>query len=236
VLSVLIPCLDEAEGLPRLEAELFDALAGVPAEILAIDDGSTDATGKLLREMAERRPGMRVFAHGANRGIGACLKTALDAARGDWLVLLDADLTFHPRHIPALQAVQEETGADCVCGSPFLGDMTAVPLGRRIPSLAVNLAYRLFFDAGLSAYTPMFRLYRASALRAVDFQSEGFQVSAEIAVRMLKAGFKVVDAPVQLTARRSGESKLQGARELKSHIKLIFQLLRTPSAAAGWNV
>lgn len=229
MLSVLVPCFDEAEGLPRLEEELFPALEGLggPWEVLAVDDGSSDETGRLLREMAARHPGMKALSHESNKGIGASLRTGLAAARGDWLVPLDADLTFHPRHLGALLAAQRETLADCVCGSPFLAGSSEVPLRRRLPSLAVNLAYRVLFGSSLTAYTPMFRLYRVSALRAIGFESDGFEVSAETLVRMLKAGFKAVDAPVPLARRLSGASKLRELRELKAHLRLIARLLGT---------
>ncbi|HAH05477.1 MAG TPA: hypothetical protein DCM05_02965 [Elusimicrobia bacterium] len=226
MLSVLVPCFDEAEGLPRLEAELFPALSQLanPFEVLAVDDGSADATRRLLREMASRHPGMKVLSHARNAGIGASLKTGLAAAQGEWLVPLDADLTFHPRHIGEMLAAQRESLADCVCGSPFLA-ASAVPLRRRAPSLAVNLAYRALFGFSLTAYTPMFRLYRVSALRAIAFESDGFEVSAEILVRMIKAGFKAVDVPVPLGRRLSGASKLRELRELKAHLRLIARLL-----------
>lgn len=239
MLTVLLPCFNETQCLPRLEEELFAALEGLPTgregssgvsrgpgvEVLAIDDGSTDGTGELLREMASRRPSLRVMSHQGNRGIGASLKTGLEAGRGDWLVPLDADLTFHPRHIASLLAAQALSGADCVCGSPFLGGMADVPWPRRFPSLAMNALYRALFDAKLTSYTPMFRLYRTSALKAISIRSDGFEVSAEILVRLIKAGFRAVDVPVPLTSRKAGESKLRRTRELLAHLRLIAGLL-----------
>jgi len=227
VLSVLIPCFNEAEGLPLLEADLFGSLAalGCAYEVLAVDDGSTDSTETLLREMAARHPELRLLSHEANRGIGAAIKTALREAQGDWLIPMDADLSFHPRHIRALLEAQRGSEADCVGGSPHGAGFCGVPWARRIPSLAVNAAYRALFGAGLASYTPMFRLYRTSALRSIGFRSDGFEVSAEIAVLMLRAGHRVVEVPVPLTTRSAGHSKLSGPRELCRHIRLIARLL-----------
>ena len=211
MLSALVPCLDEAEGLPRLESELFSSLdaLGMPYEALFVDDGSTDGTGDALKALAARRPNARVLTHPHNRGIGASLKTGLAAAKGTDLVFLDADLTFHPSLIKGLYEAREKSGADCVSGSPMLGGMPDVPLGRRLPSLMLNAFYRGLFDGRLTSYTPMFRLYRVRDLRALSIESTGFEVSVEVLVKLLRAGKRAVEVPVPLTARTAGASKLQ---------------------------
>ncbi|MEK7657224.1 MAG: glycosyltransferase family 2 protein [Elusimicrobiota bacterium] len=225
MLTILLPCFNESLCLPRLEEELFAALDKIGEhEVLAVDDGSIDGTGELLQGMASRRPSLRVLIHSRNGGIGACIKTGLTEAHGEWLIPLDADLTFHPRHIASLLAAQRESGADCVCGSPFLGGMADVPWPRRLPSLAMNALYRALFDAGLTSYTPMFRLYRVSALKSIPIRSDGFEVSAEILVLLRKAGFKAVDVPVPLTSRQAGESKLNRWREFQAHVRLVLSL------------
>lgn len=227
MLTALVPCLDEAAALGRLEAELFAALEALktPYEALFVDDGSTDGTGAALDALAARRPAARVLRHPRNLGIGASLKTGLAAAQGDWLVFLDADLTFHPSLIARLLEARERTGADCVSGSPVLGGMAAVPWGRRLPSLALNAFYRGLFDPRLTSYTPMFRLYRTADLRALDLRSAGFEVSVEALVRLLRAGKKVVEVPAPLSVRAAGASKLRRWRELRAHAALALRLL-----------
>lgn len=227
MLSVLIPCLNEAEGMGRLETELFEALEklGVDFEVILVDDGSTDSTWSDLTAMAERRPSLRLARHEGNRGIGASLKTGIEVARGDWLVFLDADLSFHPDHIAALLAKQRETDADCVSGSPMLGGMPGVPFIRRLPSLLMNAFYRGFLNLGLTSFTPMFRLYRTTDLREIRITSDGFQVSVEVLARLLKKGIKIAEVPVPLTVRKTGASKLRRGRELYAHAALAWRLL-----------
>ncbi|MBI3299763.1 MAG: glycosyltransferase family 2 protein [Elusimicrobia bacterium] len=227
MLSALVPCLDEAESLPALEAALFPALdaLSLPYETLFIDDGSKDGTAAGLAALAARRPAAKVLTHPANRGIGASLKTGLAAAQGDWLVFLDADLTFHPSLIKELLQKREETGADCVSGSPYLGGMPGVPWRRRLPSLALNAFYRGLFDSRLTSYTPMFRLYRTADLRALELTSDGFEVSVEVLVKLLRAGKKIAEVAAPLTVRKAGTSKLRRWRELKAHARLSARLL-----------
>jgi dolichol-phosphate mannosyltransferase len=228
LLSILIPCLNEAENLSRLKGELFPVLErlSVSWEVLVVDDGSRDSTPALLTAL--RRPGLRVLTHPENRGLGAALRTGLAAAEGDWVVPLDADLTFHPGAIGDLLEAQRRTGADCVCGSPFLGGMPGVPLSRRLPSLLLNAFYRGFFDRRVTAYTPMFRLYRTAALRELALSCDGFEISTEILVGLLRAGRKVTEIPVPLTVRTAGVSKLRRLRELRNHAALAWRLLTGP--------
>ena len=228
MLSALVPCLNEAAGLSRLETELFGALEalGEPFEVILVDDGSGDETPRLLKEMAARRPALRVFTHEKNKGIGASLKTGLAGARGDWLVFLDADLTFSPSRIADLIALQRKTGADCVSGSPMLGGMPGVPFGRRLPSLLLNAFYRGLIDRSLTSFTPMFRLYRVSCLRELRLDCDGFEVSVEALARLLRAGKTVAELPVPLSLRQTGDSKLRRWRELTAHAKLAWSLLR----------
>lgn len=103
--------------------------------------------------------------------------------------------------------------------------MPGVPAGRRLPSLLLNAFYRGLLDRRLTSFTPLFRLYRTAGLRALDLRSEGFEISVEILAGLLKAGKKVVEVPVPLTLRRTGESKLRNCRELKNHLRLITRLL-----------
>jgi dolichol-phosphate mannosyltransferase len=229
-LSVILPCYNEAACVGLWERELFPALAGlaVPCEVIAVNDGSDDGTGAALRELAGKRPAFKTLAHGRNRGLGAALRTGFAAAAGDWIATLDADLTFHPSQIRALLDRQKASGADLVAGSPFLTKSGAaqVPWPRRLPSLMVNALYRSLCGPQLTAYTPIFRLYRAAALLGLMLKSEGFTINAEIAARFLAAGLAVAEAPVVLTRRREGNSKLNAFRELGHHSQLAWRLLR----------
>jgi len=234
LLSVVIPCFDEDACVGRFERELFPALdgLGLPYEVIAVDDGSEDATGEALRNLAAARPSVKALAHDRNRGLGAALRTGFAGAQGDWIVTLDADLTFHPSQIRALLDRQKETGADLVSGSPFLTAPGAaqVPWLRRLPSLMANAFYRGLCGPRLTSYTPIFRLYRTAALRSLRLESVGFEINAEIAARFLAAGRAVAEVPVVLTVRRLGASKLSPFPELWRHARLAARLLREARA------
>ena len=99
---------------PTLEASL------VPDEILIVDDGSTDGTREILKEL-EQQPGVRVILHERNSGKGAAVRTGIQAAEGDVMLIQDADLEYDPRDYPVLLKPIREDIADVVYGSRFLG-------------------------------------------------------------------------------------------------------------------
>lgn len=226
MLSVIVPCCNEQGSVARFENELFPALdaLGRSYQVLAVDDGSTDGTRAALEKLVAAGRPLKVLVHERNRGLGAALRTGFAAASGEWVVTLDADLTFHPRHIAELFKRQSETAADLVAGSPFQS-ATDVPWSRRLPSLMLNAFYRGLFSSGFTAYTPIFRLYRRAALSQVELRAEGFEINAEIAARFLRKGFKLAETPVPLTVRNEGASKLKTWAELGRHARLIARLL-----------
>lgn len=190
-----------------------------------MDDGSTDGTAASAAALKAARPEVSVVSLPANRGLGGALRAGFDAARGEWIATLDADLTFRPEHLKALLAAAER--ADLVAGSPYLraGDMASVPWPRRLPSLMMNALYRGLFGLRLTSYTPVFRVYRAARLRELPLTSEGFEINAEIAARALLAEWRVAEVPVPLETRVAGTSKLRRWRELSRHLGLIARLL-----------
>ena len=162
-----------------------------------------------------------------NRGLGAALRAGFKAAAGEWIATLDADLTFRPETLKGLLAAAEENNADLVAGLPFLrrDDLSAVDWRRRLPSLLLNSLYRGLFGLRLTAYTPIFRLYRAARLRELSLHSEGFEINAEIAALAVSRRWRLAEVPAALGTRSSGVSKLNGGRELARHMRLLARLL-----------
>ncbi len=228
MLSIILPCFNEARSVPRYPGELFGCLEAlkISYEVLAVDDGSTDGTAGALAPLCGKHP-LRVLAHESNRGLGAALRTGFAAAKGEWIVTLDADLTFNPAQIKSLLDRQKETDADLVAGSPFLTPKgtASVPWRRRLPSLLINAFYRGLFGMSLTSYTPIFRLYRTETLRKLPLKSEGFEINAEIAARLLLAKKRAAETPAALSLRTEGSSKLSSLRELGRHARLIARLL-----------
>ena len=223
-LSVVVPFYDEEKSLPRIETELVPVLdgLGLEYEIVAVDDGSTDGSRRVVEGLQKKLPSLRLVAHERNRGLGAAVRSGLAAAKGALIVTFESDFTYAPAQIAGLIIKHMETQADCV--SVTTAGSKDVPAVRRLGSELVNLSYRLWAGPYMG-WTPLLRLYRADALRGLELRCEGFEINAEILVALLRAGRKVAELPVQLTVRREGASKLRVLQELRRHAALTLRLL-----------
>lgn len=195
--------------------------------MVLVDDGSTDGTAASARVLLQKRKDTRVVTLSPNRGMGGAIRAGIAEARGEWIATLDADLTFPPSFLKELLDAAIEAKADLASGSPYLrrGDMAGVSWIRVLPSLMMNALYRGLFGMALTAYTPVFRLYRASFIRSIDIVSNGFEINAEIAARAMMDRRPVIEVPAPLLARTAGVSKLDRRRELRRHGALILALL-----------
>jgi dolichol-phosphate mannosyltransferase len=195
-----------------------------------VDDGSRDETPRRLADLAALDRRVRVLTHPVNRGVGAAMRTGLSAARGDVVVVYDADRTYPPEDIPRLAAALED-GADVATASPFAagGGSAGVPFGRRLLSRAAASAYRLVVGpraGALATFTCAFRAYRRSALADLEHQSDGFGAAAEILGRLLLSGRRVVEVPSRLSRRLEGRSKLRLLSASREHLRVLRRLLR----------
>lgn len=257
-ISLIVPCFNEAEGLLRLEHELWSVVSDLSTrgaiDVVFVDDGSRDDTPKLLASLSERWSPCgvptRVVTHTVNQGLGAALRSGFLAARGDVIVTTDSDATYPFAEIPRLLALLE-SGADVVTASPYHpeGGVLNVPAYRLVLSRGASTLYRAVLGRGVHTYTSMFRAYRRGVLTTVGFEARGFLSGTELLVNAILAGFRVAEYPTVLHARRFGTSKAKLARTVTAHLGFITELFfmnvqgnarimrgRTPVLAAAGRV
>ncbi len=141
-LAVLIPVFNEADSVQALVQRV--AALDVPLEVIVVDDASTDASLTRLAELT--LPGLRVIRHAVNQGKGAAVRTALQVATADAVVIQDADLEYFPEDLPRLLAVLEDSGADAVYG---VRDLSGQPIARRLGNRLLTWATNRLFGAKL---------------------------------------------------------------------------------------
>ena len=122
MISIVIPAYNEEENIPRIKTELIGVLSnlGEDFEIIVVDDGSIDDTSEEVYSLIRDYKNIYLIRHQKNMGIGASLKDGIRTVKGDVLIPLDADFTFHPELIPPLLDTYRQKKADCVTVSPFL--------------------------------------------------------------------------------------------------------------------
>ena len=229
MISIVIPCFNERENIERFPESLFPILKslGEDFEVVIVDDGSGDGSQEILKRF-ENSQEVKLVICRENRGLGEALKNGFAQSAGEWILVLDADLTFSPGQIPLLIENQRRYLSDMVSGSPWMGHETAsqVLFWRRALSRLANFSYRLALGIPLSSFTSIFRLYRSSCLKSLAIQSGGFEINAEIAALFWIRRFKISETPARLTKREYGKSKLNLSKELLSHLRLILRLIK----------
>lgn len=227
-ISIVIPCYNEAEGIPQLCSRLGPLVERLrpdgPVEIVFVDDGSTDDSAAVLRREARALPG-RIVMHDRNRGLGAALRTGLAAAAGGEVVTLDSDCTYDPDEVPGLLAALR-AGADVVTGSPYhpRGEVVGVRGWRLHLSRALSGLYAPLLPVRLHTYTSCFRAYRRDVLPRLDLSDDGFQCVTRILVSAILQGLPVAEVPSRLSGRRFGKSKIRVLPVGWAHIRYLMGL------------
>jgi glycosyltransferase involved in cell wall biosynthesis len=202
-LSVVIPVFNEEDNLPPLWAELRGALEalGLGFEVVFVDDGSDDRSAEIIRGLRDADPRVRLVRLKANAGETAATDAGLKAARGRWVVTMDADLQNDPADLPALLA-QLDTG-DAATGwrvDRAAGDTWVRRLSSRLANGIRNrISDETIHDSGCT-----FRAFRRECLRDLTLY-RGFHRFIPTLLRM--RGFRVVEVPVRNRPRRFGRSK-----------------------------
>jgi len=219
--SVVIPCYNEAAGLPAL----FQRLAPLEAlgwELVFVDDGSRDATFASLMGEVARRQRMRVLRHAVNLGLGAGLRTGFAHASAPIICTIDSDCTYPPERLPELVRLIED-GADIATASawhPDAGAAQGKPI-RILMSRAVSGCYKVLIGQDVHTFTCLFRAYRREVLDDIQFRADGFASVAEIMLRGMLSGLRVAEVPMPLESRRFGESKLKVGDAVMAHVGLL---------------
>ena len=208
LLSVVIPVWNEASTLSAVVERL--RATRLPLEIIVVDDGSTDATPEVLRKLA-REVGLTVITHGSNRGKGAALKSGLSRARGDFVVVQDADLEYDPADLPALLQPVLEDRADVVYGSRYgtSEDRRADGWHFLVNGL-ITLCSNLRTGWRLSDVETCYKLCRRELIQPMvpQLRERGFGIELELTARLARVpGVRMVEVPISYRARSYAEGK-----------------------------
>lgn len=234
-LSVVIPALDEQEGIVQIiervrAIEPTLALGGLALEVLVVDDGSRDGTAA----RATGCPGVRVLSHPVNRGYGAALKTGFRQAAGDLLAFLDADGTYPPEALPEMCRVLATQGADVVVGSRMSGTASEMPLLRRIGNMVFARLLSLLSGVHVRDSASGMRVFRKSALPQLYPLPDGLDFTPAMTTRALHENLKIVEVPIAYS-ERIGRSKLSVVRDGMRFTNTIVWTTMTYNPVRLWG-
>ena len=221
--SVVMPTMNEEEGIAECIQRIQNALSalGISGEIIISDD-STDKTPEIAREMGA------IVVEPDKPGYGYAYRYAFERARGEFLVMGDADTTYDFEELPKLLALVRDEGADIAMGSRLNGTIRdgAMPsLHQYVGNPLLTKFLNVFYDAGVSDAHSGFRVFTRDALETLDLDTDGMEFASEM---IMDAGAKdlvIKEAPITYHPRE-GEAKLDSFRDGWRHVK--FMLVNAP--------
>jgi glycosyltransferase involved in cell wall biosynthesis len=222
-LTVVLPCFNEAPNVARAVLEAAEAAERNAAEyqIVVVDDGSSDDTVRIARDIASSVPNVLVVEHGVNRGYGAALASGLRAARMPWVLLTDGDLQFDLAQIEAFVPIAAE--ADLVAGRRI---DRRDPLHRRANAAAWNWLVRRAFDVPVRDVDCAFKLIRRDVVDDLTLTSSGAMISTELLVRAQAGGARIRELGVEHRPRVAGEQSGANPRVVARAFRELFALRR----------
>lgn len=229
--SILLPTYQEKDNLPLIVYLIFKTAdeAKIDLEIVVVDDNSPDGTQQVVRELQKIYPNkIKLHARPGKLGLGSAYIEGMKFCSGEFVILMDADLSHHPKEIPKMIRKQIETGADIVTGTRYAhgGGVYGWDLYRKLTSRVANFIASTLLNPKCSDLTGSFRLYKKSVLYVVmnKIKSRGYAFQMEAIVRAREEHYYIEEVPITFVDRIYGESKL-GANEIVTYLKGVWSLL-----------
>ncbi|MHB1020768.1 MAG: glycosyltransferase [Acidobacteriaceae bacterium] len=224
---IMVPLCNEEATLPDLRVKLRilhrELSQQYEVEYYFVDDGSTDATARSISSLCPEGAEFDAFTHTQNLGIGASFRTAFSRIKADIVCTIDADCSYAPEDLKQLIDVIDRGDADVAVASPYhpQGSVEGVQRWRLLLSLQCSRLYRILTPLKLHTYTSIFRAYRGSVVREVQFPSDGFVSAVEILLSAASLGYRVTEVPLVLRRRAFGQSKMRILRTIGTHLHLL---------------
>jgi glycosyltransferase involved in cell wall biosynthesis len=224
-LTILMPCLNEAETLAFCVRQAAAAItaSGVSGEVVVADNGSTDGSQEIARAEGARVVDV------ATRGYGAALIAGIEAARGKYVMMADADASYHFEHLPRFLPRLDE-GFDLVMGNRFAGSIergAMPPLHKYIGNPVLSTIGRVFFGIPVRDFHCGLRAFRRDSILGLNLRTTGMEFASEMVVRSSLAGLRMAEVPTTLSPDgRSRPPHLRSWRDGWRHLR--FLLLYSP--------
>jgi glycosyltransferase involved in cell wall biosynthesis len=220
-LSVIIPVYNEVGNIEEILKRVKATQQA--AEIIVVDDGSQDGTRDLLKKL-DGREKVRVILHEKNQGKGAAVRTGMDAAAGEILLIQDADLEYDPRDYPVLLRPLEEGIADVVYGSRFLGGPHRVAMyWHMVANKLLTFMTNILYNTILSDMETGYKVFRRKVVDGMKLRSKRFDFEPEFTAKVLKRNYRIYEVPISFNPRDYSQGK---KIKLKDAFAAVWTLLK----------
>ena len=206
--SVLVPVYNEEKTVVEVIERVL--ATGVPFEVIVVDDGSSDNTVAALERYADSDT-VKVITSNQNRGKGAALRTAMEAATGDVLIVQDADFEYDPADYPALLAPIQQGEASVVYGSRFLNGLPAGIMKRSaVANHLLTAMTNVLFRNRLTDMETCYKVFEREVIHGITLRANRFDFEPEFTAKILKRGYRIVEVPIRFNPREYDQGKKIG--------------------------
>lgn len=205
LLSIIMPCYNE-EATVEAILDLVRAV-NIDKEIIVVDDHSRDRTFEIVQRIAQTDPAVQIIRQPRNGGKGEAIRTGLQAARGDIVLIQDADLEYDPSDYYELVRPIIEGKVDVVFGSRFAGRHTGMYFWNAIGNKFLTFLTNFLYNAWISDMETCYKVMRTDIMRGLHLRSNDFRIEPEIAAKVLRLGYRVYEVPISYMGRTYQEGK-----------------------------
>ncbi|MBW8009708.1 MAG: glycosyltransferase family 2 protein [Chloroflexi bacterium] len=220
-ITAIIPVYNEKPTIREIVRRVKDV--GLVSEILIVDDGSTDGTRDILAEI-EDPPTVRVIYHEKNQGKGSAVRTGINEAVGDVMLIQDADLEYDPRDYPSLLKPIEEDIADVVFGSRFLGGpRRPILFWNMIANKILTLMTNILYNNILTDMETGYKVFRREVVENMPLHAKRFNFEPEFTAKLLKRKVRIYEVPISFNPRDYDEGK---KIKIKDAFEAVWTLIK----------
>lgn len=236
-LSIVSPMFNEADNIQSTVREIKKVMKSYRRgwELILVNDGSTDNTLKLARDISRHDHHIKVISYTPNIGRGRALRTGFASAGGEIIVTIESDLSWHASHIlKIVRELEKDKSIDIVLGSPYVsgGRTENVPFKRLLISKLGNKILSFVMKGDFKMATQMLRGYRREVIDSLDLESERKAIHLEIFSKALACGYRFKEIPAVLKGRPGGKSKFKFKATVISHF--LFSFYERPMIVFGF--
>ncbi len=217
-----MPVFNEYQTIEEIVSRVI--AVGLADEIIIVDDGSTDGTRELLRELDQKYPEVKLILHDRNQGKGAAVRSGIAEASSEYLIIQDADLEYDPRDYHAILKPMQEGLAEVVYGSRFLGAPRRTTMfWHMIANKMLTLMTNILYNSILSDMETGYKLFKREIITSIPLRAKRFNFEPEITAKLLKRKIRIYEVPITFNPREYSEGKKIG---LKDAFEAVWTLLK----------
>jgi glycosyltransferase involved in cell wall biosynthesis len=226
-LSVIIPVYNEKKTIKEAVLKVQKAaIHGIKKQIVIVDDGSTDGTRDILRDMARHDKSLKIIYKENNGGKGTAIREGIRHVNGDFTIIQDADLEYDPQDYAPLLEPMFRGNADVVYGSRFLGTHRSFLFWNWVANKILTFLTNFMYNNTLTDMETCYKLFKTPILKQMELRSERFEIEPEITAKVLKKNLKIYEVPIHFYGRGYEEGKkikaIDGFKALWALIKYRF--------------